>query len=441
MIDSVQQAEWDPLREVVIHRPGIESFFGLLEPYAFLYEHAFSLAGAIEEHRALEQALTDAGIQVHRLARWVIGSARRHPELVDRIRARVLETVQYTGPKDLVRSARETLRRSIDRFDAESLFTVLFLRPTIQIDRRAGARVFLPRVRLDSPLANLYFLRDQQALTARGFVFGRMSKPQRRDEPALTSLVLRAMGVRVAGAIRPPGTLEGGDFLPARSFALLGQGDRTNRSGVEQFLRLPTGFAEIAVVHQPAHPLIPGNRPDPMVDMHLDTFLNFPGEGIAVGAEALLRVARVEVFGPLRRGGRRRDATTVPLYDFLRSRGFTIVPLSTLEQIAYASNFLCLGDRKILSFDVGRVVPRVLESLAAAARHDPMRYAALLEQCRRDRARLTALRQFFPSTPALIDLGVQVRTIRLEELTGGYGAAHCMTCVLRRDPPAATARG
>ena len=53
MVANVARAEWDPLREVLVHRPGVEMFFGLLEPYSFLYEEAFSLTGAIAEHRAL----------------------------------------------------------------------------------------------------------------------------------------------------------------------------------------------------------------------------------------------------------------------------------------------------------------------------------------------------------------------------------------------------
>ena len=434
MVANVARAEWDPLREVLVHRPGVAMFFGLLEPYSFLYEEAFSLTGAIAEHRALEQALTDAGVVVHRLKEWIVAAARERPELVERIRREVLRTVRYTGSAAMVRDARSALRRNLSRFDAESIFNILFLRPTIRLERHAGARAILPQVQLDAPLANLYFMRDQQALTARGFVFGRMSKPQRRGEPPLTRAVLRAMRVRVAGSIRAPGTFEGGDFLPAGTFALVGLGDRTNRSGVEQFLRMDTGFPEIAVVRQPAHPLIPGNERDPMVDMHVDTYLNFAGEGIAVGCEPLLRAAKVEVYGPRTRRGRHRVPGTQPLSRYLRSKGFRILPITTLEQVSYASNFLCLRDRRILTFEVERIVPRVLQGLAAASRANPRRYGPLLRQALKDRRRLGSLRQFFPYKPEIAELGIHARTIRLEEITGGYGAAHCMTCALARTP-------
>jgi arginine deiminase len=411
----------------------MEVFFGLLAPNSFLYNQAFSLSGAIHDHRALEQALTDAGVEVRRLKQWVVDVARWRPQLEEQVRATVLETLRYTGPREMVRLSRAAFRRNLDRFDAESLFNILFLHPTIQLERRAGARVIHPRIHLDAPLANLYFMRDQQALTARGFVFGRMAKPQRREEPRLTSTFLRAMGARVSGSIHAPGTFEGGDFLPAEQFALVGMGDRTNRSGITQFLRLDTGFDEIAVVHQPDHPLIPGDERDPMVDMHLDTYLNLAGNGIAVGCEPLLRRARVEVY--LRRGRRcSRKPGTVSLREYLRSKRFTVVPITTLEQLSYGSNFLCLRDRDILTFEVERIIPRVLESLRAAAQLNPRRYAMLLREALRDRRRLRERKVFFPFKPELIEEGVRARTIRLEEITGGYGAAHCMTCVLRRDP-------
>jgi len=55
-LDSRVRAEWDALQDVVIHRPGTEMFFGLIEPFAFLYERAFNMDEAIHEHRELEHA-------------------------------------------------------------------------------------------------------------------------------------------------------------------------------------------------------------------------------------------------------------------------------------------------------------------------------------------------------------------------------------------------
>jgi arginine deiminase len=429
---SRAEAEWAPLDEVIVHRPGIEMFFGLLEPYSFLYERAFRIDEAAYEHGTLEHALGEAGVRVRHLIHLAIEIGKRRPELVEEIRREVLRLVRYTGPRSMVEAARSALRRNLDRFDGETLFNILLLRPSVRLRRERGERVILPTVELDTPLANLYFMRDQQALTARGFVQGRMSKPQRRHEPLLTGALLRAAGARFAGRVRAPGTFEGGDFLPMGDFALLGTGDRTNASGVRQLLACDLGVDEVAVVHQPSHPAIPGDRPDPMIDMHLDTYLNVPGAGLVVGCRPLLDRARTEVYR--RSPGRPflRVGPAVSLTEYLTRRRLEIVGISTLEQMSYASNFLCVRDRKILAIEVEDEVDRVLATLAGAARADRRRYGGLLALARKERAALGSANEFFPHTSALRDRGVEVVPLDLREITGGYGGAHCMTCVTRR---------
>ncbi|MFZ0698660.1 MAG: arginine deiminase family protein [Thermoplasmata archaeon] len=425
------RAEWNPLREVLIHRPGIEMFFGLMEPYSFLYERAFSIDEAVFEHTTLEHALIEAGVRVRRLKRFAVEVGARHPELVEEVRTRAEEIVRYSGPKEMVERSRRALRRNLDSFDAETLFNILLLRPSVVLQRHPGTRVILPRVDLDCPLANLCFMRDQQALSAQGFILGRMAKPQRRNEPLLTGTLLRSAGMTIAGAVRSPGTFEGGDFMPLGSFGLLGTGDRTNASGVRQILAMPLGFDEIGVVHQPTHPAIPDDDPDPMIDMHLDTYFNVPGTGLAVGSEVLLRTARVEVYRRKSRGPLLREPKTRSLSEYLAEKRFEVLPLSTLEQMSYASNFLCLRDRKILAIEVEQEVDSVMGGLSLAARRNPYRYRALWKLVRQEREELRQ-RGFFPHTSRLRDRGIEVVPLSLRAITGGYGGAHCMTCVTQR---------
>ncbi len=429
------RAEWDPLEEVLIHRPGVEMFFGLLEPYSFLYERGFRNDEAVHEHAELEHALVQAGVRVRRLIHLAIEIGERNPELRERVRRAIPRIVHYTGPRPMVEASRAALRRNLDKFDGETLFNILLLRPSVRLTRRAGVRVILPTVELDTPLANLYFLRDQQALSANGYVLGRMSKPQRRNEPVLTGALLRAWGAPFVSEVRAPGTFEGGDFLPMGDFALLGTGDRTNASGVRQLLASPLGVDEVAVVHQPSHPSVPGNDPDPMIDMHLDTYLNIPGEGLALGCAPLLDRARTEVYQRAGDGRMRRAPRSVSLRDYLASKRIEVLPISSLEQMSYASNFLCLRDRRILAVEVEAEVDRVLAGLAVAARRDPVRYGALHALARKERAELRGGRGFFPHTASVRDHGIEVVPLDLAEITGGYGGAHCMTCVVRRAVP------
>ncbi|MCI4321478.1 MAG: arginine deiminase family protein, partial [Thermoplasmata archaeon] len=271
-------------------------------------------------------------------------------------------------------------------------------------------------------------LRDHQAVTYRGIVIGRLAKPQRRGETQITSLVWRAAGERpVAQVVK--GTFEGGDFLPAGEFALLGTGDRTNATGVREVLEHGLGFPEVGVVHQPRHPLLP--TPDPMVNMHLDTYLNFPGEGIAVGHREMLEAARVEIY--LREGGAYHRSRETRLLPFLEeTHGFRVVGISTLEQLGYATNFLTTKDRTIVVPDVGRNAERVLANLRRAAERQPARYGRLYLRAAREFSQLRAEGSFFPNKPEFRDLAVDSTQVPLENLTGAYGGAHCLTATLER---------
>ncbi|MDA4115651.1 MAG: arginine deiminase family protein [Thaumarchaeota archaeon] len=431
-MDSTVNAEWDTLKEVVVHRPGIEMFFGLMAPFSFLYERAFSMDEAIYEHTELEHALSSAGVRVHRLKRLSINLAKENPALLERARDYAVEIVKFSGPADDAAEARRAFKKSVADLDEETVFNVLLLRPSVALEERKGVRVVLPRVTLDVPLANLYFMRDQQAVSDRGVMVGRMSKPQRQMEPLITGAILEMAGAKVALRIKQPGTFEGGDFMPAGDFAMLGLGDRTNRSGVNQILARGVGFAEVAVVHQAAHPLIPGDQPDPMINMHLDTYLNIAGRGIAVGCVPLLKRAKVEVYRRSSKAGYRRQPGSQNVYDYLVSRGFTVVPITTLEQMCYASNFLCLSDRKIMAVEVENVVEKVLNNLEYQARLAPHRYGRLFEEAKKEHTQLRESGHFFPHKKEFNDLGVEATALPLQEITGGYGGAHCMTCVLSR---------
>ena len=102
--------------------------------------------------------------------------------------------------------------------------------------------------------------------------------------------------------------------------------------------------------------------------------------------------------------------------------------------MAYASNFLCVRDHVILAVEVERVVDKVIRNLEAEAKADPHRYRALLQQVKKEYLELKEANRFFPRKKEFEDLGVQATPIPLEEITGGYGGAHCMTCAVSRRP-------
>jgi arginine deiminase len=171
-----------------------------------------------------------------------------------------------------------------------------------------------------------------------------------------------------------------------------------------------------------------------MINMHLDTYLNFPGKNIAVGCIPLLKRAKVEVYQRSSLGHYKRMSKTPNLYEYLMGHRFAIVPITTLEQMCYASNFLCVKDHSILAIEVEKVVRKVLRNLEAKALADPHRYRALLDEARKDLTRLKQSDQFFPHKREFQELSIDVTSLQLQEITGGYGGIRCMTCVLNRKP-------
>lgn len=99
---------------------------------------------------------------------------------------------------------------------------------------------FVPDVRFlpaaDGTGLDSIYVRDAALIAPQGLVLGRMGKALRAGEPGAVRPFLGQAGWPVAGEIREPGTIEGGDFvwLDART-AAIGHGYRTNGEGIRQF--------------------------------------------------------------------------------------------------------------------------------------------------------------------------------------------------------------
>jgi N-dimethylarginine dimethylaminohydrolase len=141
--------------------------------------------------------------------------------------------LQFTSAPDFKRAVRE-----YDRF--------------LGVLQESGAEIrLLPRgfnVGLDS-----IYVRDASIVTPAGVVLCQMGKPARAGEPAEQDRAFLDWGIPVAGAIRPPGRLEGGDvvWLGPRTIAV-GRGYRTNADGIAQLRQfLGSSIDEMIVVPLP----------------------------------------------------------------------------------------------------------------------------------------------------------------------------------------------
>ena len=80
------RAEWETLRHILVHEPGIEVFFALLDPGAHLYERFFNHHEARWEHRQLCDILHNSfGVRVHHLKTTLMEEAAEPGPVRDRL--------------------------------------------------------------------------------------------------------------------------------------------------------------------------------------------------------------------------------------------------------------------------------------------------------------------------------------------------------------------
>jgi arginine deiminase len=426
-------AEWDKLRTVAVHSPGIEMYFGLLDPFASLYERSFSMEKAIKEHEILRYILKhEFKINTLQLKEKLLNLADESNFIREKLIDLANGKISYTGDIYEVKYAKYESEKNRNILDSNHYFNSLLLNPTVNLESSVGTRMIQLHITENVPLSNLYFMRDQQAVTDRGIVISRMSKPQRMREPEITKFFWDCLNIPVKCEIKNPGTFEGGDFIPMKEFALIGIGDRTNMTGVEQILRNGLGYSEVAIVHQPTHPLLPPGKTDYMMNMHLDTYFNVASDGVVVGCDILLKNAEVEIYQKEGLGEYTKINKHTNLHDYILSKGFEIVDITTLEYLSYASNFLCVKNGTIISVEVDRLVKGIINNLEKKVSVDPGTYGDLLNQVKRDYTFLHSEGQFFPHKKEIYQHDIDAYPLNLINLTGGYGGAHCMTCALKR---------
>lgn len=194
---------------------------------------------------------------------------------------------------------------------------------------------FLPadgRTGLDS-----IYVRDAACVSPRGLVLCRMGKELRRGEPAAVGGFCEKAGWPVAGEIREPGTLEGGDvvWLDART-AAVGRGYRTNAEGLRQFREIVArDGCEVVEVPLP-HWDGPGDV------FHLMSMVSPVDEGKLLVYPRLL---------------------PVPFRERLLESGFTLLEVPDKEYPSMAANVLALAPGKCLAL-AGN--PRTAEVLSRA---------------------------------------------------------------------------
>lgn len=388
------QAEWLKAGDILMHTPGQELFCGVIHPSAGLFEHYFDVDKAADEHRNYIMMLQKNGIRVHTVT-GILNEVG-----IDSLRSLAANVLHYdiTDIPGESAEATETYRQDVlAKMSRSDLMRCILLQPTVKL-LKTGNNTGYEAKYIQNPLMNLYFTRDQSITTPRGHVICNMNSSQRTPETDIIELCYNHLGLKPILRIEGDGRLEGGDYIPAGTISLIGCGMRTNDEGIRQMMESDAfGHDTIVVVRD--HKLW-------QMQMHLDTHFNIIDRDLCTMVRSRLEAQPGQPeYGTCdiwaRKPGTkeyslwRRD---LPFVDYIKSRGFEIIPIDEADELHYANNFLTIAPRHIMA--VG--------------------------------GQSEELQQRFH------DAGVTVEWIPLESLIDGYGAAHCMTQVLQREASAPT---
>ena len=387
---SYPKAEWHPAKVILMHTPGEELFDGVIHPSAGLFEHYFDVQSAAREHQGYMSKLERNGIKVYRVT-----DILEHLD-TDTLRNLASQTLVYdvsqVNPADTASCGEAYRQQTLRQMTRADLIRCILLQPTVKL-RSVDNNTNLEADYLHHSLMNLYFTRDQSITTPRGHIICRMNSSQRMPETRIIRSCYYYLGLKPILEITGDGRLEGGDYIPAGNVAFIGRGMRTNQKAIEQIMNADAfGHDTVAVAVDHKHW---------QMQMHLDTYFNIIDHNLCTLVTSRLNAKpgepeHVTVDLYVRKPGTKKYRLAkhdVPFVDYLKERGFTIIPINESDELHYANNYLTIGPRHIMM-----VNGQSAELASNLKQH-----------------------------------GVNVEWVPLESLIDGYGAAHCMTQVMQRE--------
>ena len=419
MTEFSVRAEWEPLSAVRVHTPGLELWSGSVDPGPNLFEGHVPPDRARAEHERIAATLADAGVTVHQLADDLATAG----VLDDLVRESLsVRTDEGDGSADLdgicsTFDAHEKLQLAlanvtIERHGVAEGFDAAGEASTEPGGVPVGGRP-ATSLRIDRPISNIYFQRDTTIVGDRGPILCEMYEPVRRPEVPIVREAWEGIGAEIHYEMDDE-PVEGGEFIPAGEFALLGVS--ADLDGEEHVIRTSyaagerlmddgaIGYDEVGLVRAPleADRRLRAEHGTNSRVMHLLGWFNIAAEGLAVLDADLARAAEVDVY-TTNGDGYAYDRSTSTLEYVRDEHGFDVIAVSPDER--WPTNFLALDD--------GVVVP--LYEPDAEGNYRP---------------------EHNPTIEILKEHGVTVlpdgEGLPRGALTDGAGGIHCMTTPLSR---------
>jgi len=425
MTEYTAQAEYHDLESVRVHSPGFETFAGIIDPEPNLFRSNFSIEAAQAEHQRVVNTLQDEGVEVHYLEEN-IASGNQFKSLLEEVEID-FENIDETRQDDIAKQIRSQLQSLAD---SEKLQLVACQTTIVrhgdsidgdsetQLSGIQGDRIDKSSLHFAEPLSNLYFQRDPQIVTAEGPVLASPAFSTRQGEVDIARAAWEGIAGSIVCDVPADLHIEGGDYIPCGDFGLVGiaptEGNenkqlRTSLEAAEYLLDHDAfGHDVVGLVEAPYDADKESHRENgkdvesAMEIMHLDTWFNVAADGIAVGREKLVNNTTIHVYETDETGYTKQQEMNFG--DFLRARDYTIIPVE-YEERAIATNFLTLGDGKVLA------------ACFADDNGNP------------DTERNKTIER-------MKDAGIEVvpdgKGLPISELRSGYGGIHCMTTPLNR---------
>jgi arginine deiminase len=393
------------LRDVVLHRPGLE--LRRLTPANkddLLFDELVWVAKAQEEHDGFAGLLRTEGVRV-RLVEDLLADVLADPDIRSELIRRIA-SVDVCGV-ELV----DRVRGHLDDVPLPDLVAHLLGGLTVREVPGAGegfvGDLLGPHAFLLPPLPNAVFTRDPSALVGEGVVLCPMHKQARHGERLIwrtlyrhhpdLAVVAKRIWYGEGDRLYSPATIEGGDILVLSADCLaVGISERTHPIAVEN-------LAAQLFAAGAARWVLGIDLPKARGTMHLDTVLT------VVDTDAVLLWPRAREAGRVHRiepgGNGRMRVTAEP--DLVRALAEGL-GVDQLRVITTGEDDVT-ADRE--QWDDGNNTLALRPGVVIA-------YERNADTNRR-----------------LTDAGIDVRTISSYELPRGRGGPRCMSCPLERDSP------